>query len=260
MVRVKQLWTRFFCAKPTWFSSASISHRGGRAYNEDKVGQVALPEGFMAWGIADGLGGHGGGDVAADTALSTALAYLKKNHCLSHEVLFGAFDRAHKAVLDRQHFQPELACMRSTLVLLMSDGRSVMWGHIGDSRCYFFSHNTLTQQTEDHSVPQMLANAGDISLMDIRTHEDRNRLLRTLGNEEKELRPTLLKKTVYLQAGDAILLCTDGFWSYVLEHEMEEDLITAENAEEWLELMQKRLYKIAPDGHDNYSALAVFCQ
>ena len=146
--------------------------------------------------------------------------------------------------------------MRTTLVALVGAPKGVLWAHLGDSRLYHFSGGDIIYQTRDHSVPQAMADAGNITVDEIRHHEDRNRLLRALGNEEN-LRPAV-EKTVYpVDPGDAFLLCTDGFWEYVMETEMIADLVRSPDPETWLNLMAARIRERAKDGHDNYSAIAV---
>jgi serine/threonine protein phosphatase PrpC len=147
--------------------------------------------------------------------------------------------------------------MRTTLVVLASDGQRARWAHVGDSRLYHLRGGRIASQTLDHSVPQALARAGEIRPDEIRCHEDRNRLLRTLGNED-EARPTVLGEPVLLEPDDAFLLCTDGFWEFVTEAEIEVTLAKAATPEDWLTTMATRLLNRADPGHDNYTAVAVW--
>ena len=164
---------------------------------------------------------------------------------------------AQDAIVKKQEEDHMLASMRTTIVLLVTDFQSAMWAHIGDSRLYHFRSGRIIFQTKDHSVPQAMADAGDITHESIRFHEDRNRLLRSLG-KESDLRPVIQKAPVPLHKGDAFLLCTDGFWEYVTETEMEVDLVKSDKPEQWLQNMEKRIINRADDNNDNYSATAVF--
>ena len=111
-------------------------------------------------------------------------------------------------------------------------------------------------QTKDHSVPQVLVSAGDIRPEDIRGHEDRNRLLRSLGNQD-DFRPVIFENPFQVRSGDAFLLCTDGFWEYILENEMEELLSNSDSTAQWLQLMKKLLLSRAPKNQDNYTAIGI---
>jgi PPM family protein phosphatase len=233
------------------FTTAVVSHAGGRDYNED-----ACDHRDGCWVLADGLGGHGGGEVASRIAVDTVL------RSLGHTAPTRAgIERAVQAANDALHAQQQanhrLEGMRTTLVILASDGCTALWAHVGDSRLYHFRNREILSQTEDHSVPQALVKAGEIRPGDIRHHEDRNRLLRTLGADEKP-RPTLLPAPAPLASGDAFLLCTDGFWEYVSEQEMEVTLAKSATPEDWLQLMIGRLLADAEPDNDNYTAMAVF--
>jgi serine/threonine protein phosphatase PrpC len=97
---------------------------------------------------------------------------------------------------------------------------------------------------------------GDITQKQIRFHEDRNRVLRALGSETA--RPEI-SPTVMLTGGeDVFLLCTDGFWEYVYEEEMEALLRKSQSPRQWLEDMEVVLKCRAPQGNDNFTATAVF--
>lgn len=86
--------------------------------------------------------------------------------------------------------------------------------------------------------------------------EDRNRLLRTMGNPD-DFRPIIRDSAFVPEPGDAFLLCSDGFWEYVLEEEMAAFLARSGSAENWLQTMEALIMKRAPGDHDNYPAVAL---
>jgi len=104
----------------------------------------------------------------------------------------------------------------------------------------------------------VMASAGNIPESAIRHHEDRSRLLRSLG-EKVPARVEIAEPHCTLVSGDSFLLCTDGFWEYVLETEMEADLAKSTGPDEWLQTIAvDRVLRRAPPQHDNLTAMAVF--
>jgi len=235
------------------FVTASISNHGGRSVNEDHCGYLEAP-GAGCWVVADGLGGHGGGATASALAVDAVLASFRANPKVTADALRSHIAAAHKAILQRQS-EPSLSQMRSTIVVLLADAERAICGYMGDSRLYQFRDGAVDFQTVDHSVPGALAAGGSIQTDEIRFHEDRNRVLRSLGNED-ELNPAIVERQ--LRPGDAFLLCTDGFWEYVTELEMEADAAKASTPEEWLHDMASRLLHHAKPENDNWTAVAVF--
>jgi len=99
--------------------------------------------------------------------------------------------------------------------------------------------------------------SGEITVEQIRHHEDRNRVHRAFGGDDSI--KAEISSPLSLESGfHAFLLCTDGFWEYVLEPEMEFDLVTGETPNDWLQLMVQRIVQRAPKNNDNYTAAAVF--
>ena len=147
--------------------------------------------------------------------------------------------------------------MRSTVVAMALDDLGAAHAHAGDSRFYHFHNGRLVYQTLDHSASQLAVIMEEITPEQIRFHEDRNRVLRCLG-QDGSIQPTAAGFT--LEPGThAFLLCTDGFWEFVLEQEMEADLSAAADPEDWLRRMQQRLQERIPPNNDNNSAAAVWC-
>lgn len=236
---------------------ASISSPGGRAENQDQAGDREV-DGARIWVVADGLGGHAGGARASTAAVSAILDRFRQEPGADAKRLETEFFAAQEAILRVQQEDPSIGGCRTTAVVLLEENGRALWGHVGDTRLYQFQDGQVAHQTLDHSVPQALASAGEIEPEDIRTHPDRNRLLRALGGDEDPT-PTL-PGSVLSQLGDreVFLLCTDGFWEYITEADMEETLAKASDPEAWLAEMERRLLERASGTYDNYTATAVF--
>lgn len=231
--------------------TASYTDVGGRPENEDAVRQAAKGDGRLCILVADGLGGHGGGaqaSAAASQAICAAWDGWADAASLTRWVR-----EANRQVLA---LQTPLCSMKTTVaVLTLEPGRAV-WAHVGDSRLYHFHNGKLVFQTRDHSVAQIGVMLGEITVDQIRFHEDRSRVLRALGQDEDlnvEVREQALEPGRH-----AFLLCSDGFWEYVLEPEMEESLARASSPEDWLARMREHLKGRVPPDNDNNTAAAVW--
>lgn len=235
--------------------TAHISKAGGRAENQDHCAHRQEGDAYL-WVVADGLGGHRGGEIASHLAVDAVVCHWRTSPLPEPRTVEGLFAAAQREILARQQEDPGLASMRTTLVLALCRGTRFIWGHVGDSRCYQLRNCAVHHQTRDHSVPQALADAGEISPGEIRGHGDRNILLRALGNPDG-VAPAIPEGTADLAPGDALLLCSDGFWEYVTENEIVADLAKSAGPEEWLERMEVRLLSRSGEKHDNYTAIAV---
>lgn len=237
--------------------TASSCEAGGRKTNEDYCSFVNT-ERFGCWVVADGLGGHEGGEFASLIAASRIVEAAARKSLHSEAVMRYYVQEAQEALHARQKQEFRLADMRTTVVVLAADRKTASWAHIGDSRLYHFRGGKILNETLDHSVCQSLVNLGEITREQIRRHPERRRLLRVLG-AEGIARPDI-RANVPISPGDRFLLCTDGWWEYVTEPEMEIDLANSATPQEWIRHMERRLRLRAKAGHDNYTSLAIFVQ
>jgi PPM family protein phosphatase len=237
------------------FETATLSAPGGRAENQDALGH-RMANGAGCWALADGLGGHRGGEIASRLAVDAAISSFEENPSITEEALNAHIGRANRAVLERQASEVELMHMRTTMVMLIASPETAMWAHAGDSRLYRFRQGQIQEQTLDDSVPQRLADAGEISADQIRFHEDRSRLLNSLGAREQFVASNRAMAGAP-EPGDVFLLASDGFWEYVTEPEMEKDFKASSSSESWMGKMEARVKERASADYDNYSAIAV---
>lgn len=235
-----------------------LSNIGGRGNNEDNIGMYQQDEEYC-FVLADGLGGHGKGEIASQVAVETAVKVFARTGA-GTECLKASFDEAQKEIIARQKEDIEARDMKTTLVILHVGRDQVWWGHIGDSRLYLFSNGKLVLRTLDHSVPQMLVSAGQIKEKQIRRHPDRNRLLRVLG-VDWDVPKYQLEESKPRQGRQEFLLCTDGFWELIDEKEMQRCLKKAKTPTQWVELMEGIVKKNGQGKDmDNYSAVAVWLE
>lgn len=242
---------------PGW-RAATFTHPGSRPNNEDSVGTAVDGE-RACFVVADGLGGHSGGERASQVAVATALEYWRTHPLFPpRELLSGAVEAAHAAVRKAQKADARFSDMRTTIVMLTIAHGSAAWAHVGDSRLYLVSGGRIAAQTKDHSVPQFLVTNGELAPEGIRNHPDRSRLLGTLGNDEDLVYPSIKELGRPLAANDRFLLCTDGLWEDVLEGEIERSAAASAGPRAWLEAQVALVEAAGRDGRDNCTACAVW--
>lgn len=183
---------------------------GGREEQQDRVICLKGGDGSCLLVVADGMGGHRGGALAAEAVIGTAREMWQACRGAIRDpaaFLTTLAARAHDAV--NQVGQAHGLSPRSTMVALHLDGRRATWAHVGDSRLYRFHRGTFIDRTRDHSIVQMMVDMGEIGEAEMTTHPDQNKVTRSVGGD-KPWEPTVGSET--LRNGDAFLLCSDGFW------------------------------------------------
>lgn len=257
MQSYKILYISFFkndTRKENMVTYSMFTNQGERDKNEDSIGHVqnAFREVFL---LADGLGGHGFGDVASQLIVSSMeekiLHYDKKpiKECIMD---------SQWELLEEQKLRHAEEKMKTTLACLTIERDYAQFWHIGDSRIYWFHNNHYKMRTLDHSVPQMLVRNGILKEKEIRKHPDRNRLLKVMGVAWDSPKYEESQR-IELKGKEAFLLCSDGFWEWIEEKKMEKYLKSSVAPEEWIGRMTEEiLSKGKGNNMDNFSAIAVF--
>lgn len=235
---------------------SSLSRNGNRDINEDSVGSMVCGNQTLLI-VADGLGGHGFGDLASGYTVEQFMSSFP--YCSEmepEEYLRQIILTIHEGLLKQQKEKFCQNGMKSTVAAVVLSERKITIGHVGDSRVYLFGKHGVLWRTMDHSVPQMLAVAGEIKEKEIRHHPDRNKLLHALGAECDELKIDI-KSYDHPDDVCAILLCSDGFWEYIEDKQMKSTLFWSKTPEDWLNRMEKIVLKQGKGKNmDNYSAVA----
>ncbi len=196
-------------------------HIGDRAEQQDRVRLFAHPRrgGIMMAALADGMGGHSGGAMAAEQVLLRAqqnLADYAPGHESPQRLLADTINEAH-TVIRLTRFTSEKD-PHSTAVLFLLEHGKAWWAHCGDSRLYHFRGAKPVSRTRDHSLVGELMRKGRLDEAGSLIHPQRNVLLSCLGDTAAPHIEHGSAET--LAAGDAFLLCSDGLWAYFTDFEL----------------------------------------
>lgn len=205
--------------------------------------------------VADGMGGHAGGQEASLIATQKIQAYLEQHWQSSVEsskLLEQALYDANEAIIEDQKSHPERSDMGTTVVVVMFRLSDSWFSHVGDSRLYRFRQSQLEQITEDHTWVAKAMKAGEITPEQARVHPWRHVLSQCLGRRDL---PPVEVQPLDVQAGDRLLLCTDGLTEELDDTKIASDLKSGIENEE----IAAKLIEAAKEegGRDNITVVLV---
>lgn len=231
-----------------------------RAKNQDNC--LALPQQGL-FIVADGMGGHNGGETASSLAVETIGQYVERiqKSSLSWQpapTLQEAIAQANQVIFERSVEDPSLRGMGTTTTALLFKDDQVIIGHVGDSRCYLIDTQSsqLWQLTRDHSLVQERVRAGILTRAEAETHEMRNVITRSVGFEPQVPIDLYVKK---IYPNDLFLICSDGLSSLVHDGEILKIIQETLAKEKTLQKATENLIKRANEngGDDNITAVLI---
>jgi PPM family protein phosphatase len=237
------------------FGVYQVSRKGGREKNEDRMGYCYTRDvGLFA--LADGMGGHPEGDVAAQLALQTIAARFQRE---ARPALADPTRFLHESIVSAHHqllrYATDRALVdtpRTTIVACVLQGNAAYWAHCGDSRLYLVRGAKLVARTRDHSYSEMQQTLAQV--VPITEELNRNVLFTCLGSPAKPMVDTA--GPLLLQPGDRVLLCSDGLWGSVGDAVICEQLARAPLSDSVPELVEQALRNAGPMS-DNVTVLGV---
>ncbi|MBI3038348.1 serine/threonine-protein phosphatase [bacterium] len=215
----------------------------------------AISNGVCCFAVADGMGGHKYGEIAAKLAMDCLKTWLRKSSMikglskLSTSLVEEIFGNANSAIWEFTQSHPETHGMGTTFTLALVKNDQLLLGHVGDSRAYLLRNSKLQQLTRDHSFAAEQVRLGFLTKEQAQTHPARNYLIRAMGVREF-ITPD--SEIIDLQPGDTFILCSDGIYNQVPEEQIQRGL---ENT--YLDEIPKLLIKdsIKAGGKDNATAV-----
>jgi protein phosphatase len=239
------------------FSVYQESRKGGRRVNQDRMGYLYTRDSLLMV-VADGMGGHARGEVAAELTLQTLAAiyqrdakpllqdpvrYLEESVLASHREL-----HRYRA----ENNLPEAP--RTTVVACIVQQGIATWAHVGDSRLYLLRGGRVVEKTSDHSRVNHLVATGVITAEQAKDHPERNRIFNCIG---AYVAPTVeISKPTALRNGDTLLLCTDGLWGNLLDRQIAEGFVNTTVMRAVPELVEMALARGGADA-DNCTVVAM---
>ena len=237
------------------FTIGSVTDRGlnpRRTANEDRL--LVLPDNGLFL-VADGVGGHRGGQVASQTAVDVfteAFQTRPAEELLT--VVKETIRAANQSIYKASHELAELEGMASTIVIVAIEGRRAVIAHVGDSRVYRFDGRKLFGETEDHSEVNDAVRAGTLTPAQAANHPHRNVINRALGaaaDVEADF------KILTLEARTSFLLCSDGISRHVTDEELEKLMASGSHPNILCERLKELCF--ARGAEDNLTAVIVDC-
>ena len=239
------------------FSIFQDSRVGARPYNQDRIGHWYTRDSLLLV-LADGMGGHLMGEVAAQIAVDTLAANFQKDAQTRIPdpdlFLFRAVGRIHAAIDEYARKLNLPDSPRTTLVAAIVQDGTAWWTHIGDSRLYFIRRGSIVARTRDHTRVQQLVDQGRIREESVSSHPERNMLLQCLGGgHAPRIEPAASAR---LAKDDILLLCSDGFWGPLTQRQLLGTLAEKSIIDGLPELMTLAETRAGPQC-DNVSVVAI---
>ena len=237
------------------FITEFLSEAGTKAENNDYFGYVLL-DNYAIWAVADGFDEEEGAKVAARIAVESAIEYFMLRPRFNYDVIKEMMDYANLKVKEKQEETQKYSLMHTSLLIVISNYNSILYGNIGNTRFYHIRGGYIISQSRDDTIAQLLVDEEALNISDMRFHRQRNDLLQAIGDFGK-IKPNIIKKPVELMEKDVFCLTTVGFWENIDEHDMENDFSRFEDKKQWLNSLEKRILASLRDNIENYTIAQV---
>lgn len=237
------------------FITEFLSEAGTKAENNDYFGYVLL-DNYAIWAVADGFDEEEGAKVAARIAVESAIEYFMLRPRFNYDIIKEMLDYANLKVKEKQEETQKYSLMHTSLLIVISNYNSILYGNIGNTRFYHIRGGYIISQSRDDTIAQLLVDEEALNISDMRFHRQRNDLLQAIGDFGK-IKPNIIKKPVELMEKDVFCLTTIGFWENIDEHDMENDLSRFEDKKQWLNSLEKRILASLRDNIENYTITQV---
>ena len=237
------------------FITEFLSEAGTKAENNDYFGYVLL-DNYAIWAVADGFDEEEGAKVAARIAVESVIEYFMLRPRFNYDVIKEMMDYANLKVKEKQEETQKYSLMHTSLLIVISNYNSILYGNIGNTRFYHIRGGYIISQSRDDTIAQLLVDEEALNISDMRFHRQRNDLLQAIGDFGK-IKPNIIKKPVELMEKDVFCLTTVGFWENIDEHDMENDLSRFEDKKQWLNSLEKRILASLRDNIENYTIAQV---
>ena len=239
------------------FTIFQNSLQGPRQYNQDRLAYSYSKDALLLV-VADGMGGHRYGEIAAQLAVTTMTDAFQRlavpTLSSPAKFLIEHIQQVHDTIAQFTYERELLEAPRTTVVAAIVQRGMLYCAHVGDSRLYHFRNNHLLFRTEDHSVVQSLYTKGMIEKDEMSSHPYRHKVYSCLGGDTP---PKIdLADRQELAEGDTILLCTDGVWGALSDDQIKQTLMGANISNVITELLDKA-EAISQDQGDNMSAIGL---
>ncbi|MDN5304785.1 MAG: hypothetical protein PWP46_1671 [Fusobacteriaceae bacterium] len=235
------------------FITKFITSEGDRDKNRDYFAYVELDD-YACWVLADGLDSDEE-RLSAEIVVGSIIEDFTENPKMDKRTLKRYLKTANEILLKESRTN----ILKSSVVVILSNYNSIIYGNVGNTRLYHFRKNQLLYKTKDQSVSSLLASIGKIDEVMINQHEERNNLVEFLG-KEKGVKINISKKPIELKEGDFLLLSTSGYWENMKDIEIEDIVKESEDSEDVLVNLENIMLEKDNPEINNYTIVSISIQ
>ncbi len=230
---------------------SSSRNAGDTDVNRDYIGMYE-EGGCGCFAVCDGSPSSPEAEGVSEIVIDSFISDFKNTSGINRETIVEYFKNADEKLWNKSH--GDGVCQyKASAVVVLTDGSCVVCGHLGNCRMYYLSENYLQYITPDHSLAYKAHSEGKFRFPGIRKSRDKRKLTAYMGADP--MCSADVTDPIAVHRGDAVLLCTDGFWEKVGERQVERTLKRSKSSSEWLRRMTKIVRKKTPE--DNYSAVTI---
>ncbi|AZO95790.1 hypothetical protein [Halocella sp. SP3-1] len=234
------------------FVTAFVTDAGDFKDNRDYFAFVELDD-FACWVLATGLD-SADEQLSSELVVGNIISDFTERPSISRRVIKKYIKNANKLLIN----ESKIVKLHASVLVVVSDYTSIVWGNVGNTRLYHLHKDKISVKSKDHSIAQIMLEAGDISQRQLNHHIERNNLTKYLG-EKKRVKPFVSKK-LKLSDSDVILACTPGFWENIDDQQIEDILKENSEPDEFVNSLEEDLVNMVESELANYTMVSFFAK